>query len=269
MQDKYAADPAAGELPPGTEDIGAPPDDDTAEVEHEGQVYRIPGALKDAFLAKADHARQMQELAEHQQRLARDRQGLAARVEAAQASLSDRARLHLLDQQLANFEAVDWRTMAAEDPQYAEALWEQFQETQEQREQYAYALAHQEEQDRLASARELSDRLAETGRVLSRELEGWSPEVATKLVQYAAAFGVTLDELREAADPRLWKILHRAYMGDELNKQQTAARNAAQTQAVRPAVQVSGSASSPGGVRDELATGEWMRRRNAQALRAS
>jgi hypothetical protein len=106
--------------------------------------------------------------------------------------------------------------------------------------------------------------MAETGRTLQREIEGWSPEVANKLVEYAKAFGVTLEELSQMADPRLWKVLHRAYQADQAGQQEGAAGRVAQAQAVRPAVLVSGAAAGGGGVRDELATKEWMARRNAQ-----
>jgi hypothetical protein len=104
--------------------------------------------------------------------------------------------------------------------------------------------------------------MAETGRQLSREIDGWSPEVAARLVEYAAAFGVTREELAQTADPRLWKLLHRAFQAE------MAGRDAARAQAVevRPAVTVAGRGEAAG-VRDALSTREWMRRRNEQAAR--
>jgi len=79
---------------------------------------------------------------------------------------------------------------------------------------------------------------------------------------------VTIDELREVADHRLWRILHKAYRGDEQSKQQAASEAAEKAQSVRPAVVVAGAAVRGGGVGDDLGTGEWMRRRNAQAASA-
>ncbi len=241
--------------------------DDTDEVEHQGQVYKIPSALKGAFLMQADYTRKTQELADHRRRLDEDRKAHEAHVEAAQGSIADQAQLHLLEQQLEAFEAVDWDTLAQADPQQAQVLWAQFQETREVRDRYAWALTHQAHQGRLQAERAAAEALAETGRVLSQQIEGWSPEIASKLVEYAGAFGVTLDELREIADPRLWIILHRAHSGDQAAQQQTAAKNLAQIQAVRPAVSVSGGAAAGGLVRDEMATGEWMKQRNAQTRR--
>ena len=241
--------------------------DEAEEVEHQGQVYKIPSALKGAFLMQADYTRKTQELAGHRRRLDEDRKAHEAHVEAAQGSIADQAQLHLLEQQLGAFEGVDWDTLAQADPQQAQALWAQFQETQEVRDRYAWALTHQAHQGRLQAERAAAEALAETGRVLSQQIEGWSPEIASKLVEYAGAFGVTLDELREIADPRLWIILHRAHSGDQAAQQQTAAKNLAQTQAVRPAVSVSGGAAAGGLVRDEMATGDWMKQRNAQTRR--
>ena len=106
--------------------------------------------------------------------------------------------------------------------------------------------------------------MAETGRTLQREIEGWSPDVAAKLVEYAQAFGVTLEELHQAADPRVWKILHRAYQADQAGHRDGAAMGAEQVQAIRPAIGVRGGGAAGGGVRDELGTKEWMKRRNDQ-----
>src|SRR5437588_654600 len=68
---------------------------------------------------------------------------------------------------------------------------------------------------RLQAGGEAAERMAQTGQVLQREIDGWSPELAGKLVDYAQGHGVSLDELGAADDPRVWKILHRAWQGDK------------------------------------------------------
>lgn len=253
-------DPADSEL--NDVDGGAP--GEFVEIEHEGQVYKIPAPLKGAFLMNADYTRKTQELAEHRRALEESRRALAERGGLIEASMQDRARLIALSDQLADFEKVDWQAYAAQDPEGAQSLWSAYQTMSQARDRYAYAIQHQEQQAQLIAQRELAEQMQQAGAVLSRQIEGWSPEVANKLVEYASAFGVTIEELREVADPRLWQILHRAYAGDQAQRQQQASKRAEQTQAVRPAVQVSGGASGLGSMRDDLATGEWMRRRNAQ-----
>ena len=242
--------------------------DETEEVEHEGQFYRIPRALSGAFMANADYAQKLQELTEGRRGVDRDRQGLALQAELMQATLADRANLAAIDSQLEDLEGVDWDALGEEDPQTAQVLWAQYQRLAEARERFAWSLTQNEHRALQQAEREMAEQMMQTGQILAAEIDGWSPEVATKLVEYAAAFGVTLDELREVADPRLWKILHRAQLGDEAAKQRETTRQTEQLQAVRPAVQVSGAGASRGGVRDELGTREWMQRRNDQALRA-
>ena len=242
-------------------------DDEMDEVAHQGQVYQIPKALKGAFLMQADYTRKTQELAEHRRAVEADRQGVAEHAERVQATIADRAQIHLLDQQLAGFEDADWAAMGEADPQQARALWAQFQETRQLRDRYAWALTHHEHRDRLNAEREAAAQLTHTGQVLSQKIEGWSPQVAAKLVDYAGAFGVSLEELRQIADPRLWMILHRAHAGDQAARQQTTAQNVARVEAVRPAISVAGGGAPSGAMRDEMATGDWMKRRNDQMRR--
>lgn len=238
------------------------------EIEHEGQTYQIPAALKGAFLMQGDYTRKTQELAQHRRGLEAERKAFAHQAETAHANIADRAQLHLLEQQLAGLQEVDWDAFAQQDPQQAQALWAQYQQASELHDRYAWKMAHHAHQGQLEVEREAAAQLTHTGQVLAQKIEGWSPEIASKLVEYAGAFGVTLDELREIADPRLWLILHRAHQGDQNAKQQTANRQMEQTLAVRPAVSVSGAAAPSGGMVDEMATKDWMARRNAQTRRA-
>ena len=243
------------------------PGDDGFEVEVDGQTHVLPGALKGAFLRQADYTRKTQELAAQRRALEAERAAVAAHLEAAHGSLSDRAHLAALDRQLAAFDEVDWHALGQADPAHAEALWAQCQHTAAVRGHYATQVAHRAREDRLRAAQEAQARMAEAGRILQREIEGWSPDVAAKLVDYARTHGVTLDELAAADDPRVWKILHRAWRADQAGQRDEAAKAAEQAQAVRPAVLVSGAAAGGGGVRDELATKEWMKRRNEAVRR--
>ena len=259
-------DLARAEQPTGGE-AGEPQDDDAFELELDGQVHTLPGALKNAFLRQADYTRKTQELAEHRRAAEGERQALARDRRADEGASGDRAHLAALDSQIQHFAEADWEAIAQADPARAQALWAGFQQTRALREQYAYALSHHEARSQLQAAREAAERMTETGRVLQQEIEGWSPEVAGKLVEYAKAFGVTLEELSQMADPRLWKLLHKGYQADQASQQAGAADRTAAAQAVRPAVMVSGATPGGGGVRDELATKDWMARRNAQMAR--
>ena len=245
----------------------ATPADDMEEIEHDGQVYRIPKPLKGAFLMNADYTRKTQELAEHKRRLQGERAEFDRRRESLRARVADEARLEALVEDIAELESLDWEGLAAEDPATAEALWARYQQLGDFHERFAAALAERDEGERLEAEREMAAAFEAAGQELARDIQGWSPDVATKLVEFAQAFGVTIDELRQTADPRLWKLLHRAQQGEAAIRQQEAGKRAAEAASVRPAVQVIGAAGVGAGVRDELTAAEWMQRRNAQTGR--
>ncbi|MBJ7413337.1 MAG: hypothetical protein JHD15_23685 [Phenylobacterium sp.] len=247
--------------PDGDLAVGGEPE--TIEVELDGAVYTVPAALKGAILRQADYTRKTQELAEHRRALEAEREAFGQEASAFRGASRDRIRLAALDDQLAEFEGVDWEAYSAEAPEAAQDLWGRFQAMAEAREQLAYAVAHADERDQLRAARAAAEEMAATGARLREEIDGWSPEVAAKLVEYGQAFGVTLEELAQMADPRLWKLLHKAWRADQAGEAQAGA----QALAVRPAVTVSGGGAGGGGLRDELGAKEWMRRRNDQMAR--
>lgn len=234
------------------------------ELELDGEVHSLPASLKGAFLRQADYTRKTQELAEHRRAVEAERQALAEERQAHRGAHGDRATLHALEAQLEAFEEVDWDALGQEDPRRARELWASYQHTAELRDEFAYALSHREARDELDAAREAAEAMAQTGARLREEIEGWSPEVAAKLVEYGQAFGVTLEEFAQMADPRLWKLLHKAWRADQASGGEAGG---AATSTLRPAVTLGGGGSGGGGTRDDLATREWMRRRNEQMAR--
>ena len=230
------------------------------EVEHQGQVYRVPSALKDLVEAGVNHAHGTAQLAQH-------RADLEAHAERVGATLADRAQLHMLDQQISGFEEVDWPGLGAANPEQARVLWGHYQQARQLRDHYAEALTHADHQAQIEADRQAAAEWLKTGQELQRTIEGWSPQVAAKLVDYAGSFGVTLDELRDIADPRLWRILHRAHAGDEARAAQTKAAEVEKLAALRPAARVSGGGAGPGGVADDMPVRDWITRRNAQTRR--
>ncbi|MBS0359828.1 MAG: hypothetical protein JSR98_00500 [Proteobacteria bacterium] len=238
--------------------------DATFEIEHGGQVYALPAALKGGFLRQADYTRKTQELAAHRRALLAERAAVAHHAEAVASAGHDRIQLAALDHQLQGMANVDWQAFAAQDPQAAQSLWSRAQAMGQARAGLAQAVAQRAERDRLHAARQKAHGMAVTGQALAREIEGWSPELAARLVDYARGHGVTLEELGAADDPRVWKIIHCAYQGDCAKQKDDAAAATAKAQTVRPAIVVSGGAATGGGVRDDLATKEWMKRRNEQ-----
>jgi hypothetical protein len=250
-----AAEPEAEDAPAEEEDRSG-----WGEIEIDGEVYLTPPALKSAFLRQADYTRKTQELAEQRRRMEAER-------EAAGAHVAARARLHLLDEQARALEGLDWPALEAADPERARALAERRRTLAETRERAAFDLARREHETRLAREAEEAEAVMATGRALAREIEGWSPALAADLADYARSFGVEADELRQINDARLWRILHRAHLGETLARRLAEADRKATRPAVRPAADPGRPGGGAPGLDDRMETAEWMRRRNAAGLR--
>ena len=230
-------------------------DGTTHDLEHEGQIYQIPAQLKGAFMAHKHYQAKSQALADHK-----------IALEAAHVHRQDLATLAQVDAELGQLQSVDWEAFMADDPEAAQAAMQHAQDLAARRQGFAAHLNDKMTQAEYDAHRVMGERLAAAGEVLSREIAGWSPQLAARLVEYAGEFGVTPDELREVADPRLWTILHRAHAGDYAARTAAAGQVVQKAQMVRPAVQIAGAAAPVDGLRDDMPIAEWMRRRNAQAL---
>ena len=242
------------------EDAEAEDRADWSEIEVDGQVWLAPPALKSAFLRQADYTRKTQELAER-------RREAQAEHEAAGAHIAGRARLHLLDEQAQALDGLDWPALEAADPGRARALRERRLGLAETRERLAFDLARKEHETRMANEAAEAEAVLATGRALSEQIEGWSPALAAQLADFARNFGVEADELRQINDPRLWRILHRAHLGETLARRLAEADRQAARPLVRPAADPGRPGSGVPGLDDRMETGEWMRRRNAAGLR--
>lgn len=281
MSETEATNPEGADLEEVAEGTAAPGDDQTElnadtegddgateeeleEIEREGKKYRIPKALAPELMMQADYTRKTQEVAATRAELEARATAIAQQAEAVAALREDYGKLHGLKSQVEAYSKVDWAALNAEDPANAQAHWMQYQTLKD-----AYQSAEQDVSKKEASRlqeqqQEAAKRMEEAGRVLSREIPGWSPELANKLVETATSkYGVTIEELREISDPRLWKMLHDAHFGVEQRTKQKTAQTITKQAAVTPAVQTRGGSFSGAGLHDNLPTAEWVRRRNA------
>jgi hypothetical protein len=244
--------------------------DDTEEIEHDGQLYRVPKALKSAFLMHADYTRKTQDVAEQRRALAERDQSLQRQAQVHYEHLADVGRVIAQNEALAPFEQIDWQGLRISHPQQAQALWSQYAQLRMGRDtaitQLQTKLAHWQQAD----AADTAARVAESRSVLSRDIKEWSPELYGKLKEFGVReFGFTPHEVASAIDPRLIKMLYRAMIGDQLMKRTSAAARVAEQDGIKPLPQVGNSASATrwnpaNKASDSASTAEWMKRRNEQ-----
>src|SRR5712671_4095938 len=82
---------------------------DTVEVEYDGKTYQLPPELKDALLRQADYTRKTQEVAQNRKALEAEKAAHDGRSQGMRAHILDAARVMALNDQLTQFDRVDWR----------------------------------------------------------------------------------------------------------------------------------------------------------------
>ena len=249
----------------GTESDGAEtPDDESEEVEHEGRKYVIPKALKSALMMQADYTRKTQEVAETRRALEAQQAQIQQQAQTQREYLQDAAKIVALNEQIQQFDQVDWNTLNEQDPVKAQQLWINYSRLKDARNDALGQLQQKEQQRALQAQQEAAKRLEESNAALSREIKGWGPELAGKLRDFAVGkLGFTAQEMGQVTDARIVKLLHRAYLGDQLVSKQVAGATQKPTQVVKPVRTVGGNAPAgkdPG----RMSTDEWMRHRNEQ-----
>ncbi|RVI91820.1 hypothetical protein [Sinorhizobium meliloti] len=258
-----------GEQPEGEEGEPSadepPAEPEFAEIEINGKTYQVPAEIKDGYLMQADYTRKTQEVAE----MRRSMEAKAAEIEQAfnmsQEVVEARATLLNIDNELSQFQNVNWEQYENEDPMGAMSAWRRVQQLKEARSQIAGNLDQVQSQRNAAMEQETANRLRETREFAETKIPGWSPDVDAKVTDFAVKeLGLTLDTLKSAYTPQVYKTLHLAWLGHQsLQKQQAAPKPS--TPPVQPLRTVSAKANASV-TKDpaEMSMDEYVAFRNAQ-----
>ncbi len=244
-----------GEPVEGDQQPVAPED---AEIEYEGEKFKVPAKLKDAFLMRADYTKKTQEVAEA-------RRAVEQQAESSRALIQEHAKAFALSEQVKAYENVDWATLESEDPVRAATAWRQFTQLKDQRDEAVRGVMQKEQERTLSEQRETAKQVEEGRAVLARDIPDWSPEYAGKLVNHAVSkFGFTPQEVGAITDPRMIKVLNAAFKNAEAGKTQAKVQNIKTAQAVTPAPEVRPSGTvarkTTDASGDKLSMDEWAKR---------
>lgn len=280
--ESYSDDDTSEAETEGAED--GQPEDELEEVEWDGEKYRIPKALKPGLLMQADYTRKTQELAEQRRTVEQHFTSLTQQAELQQQTLEHRVALRNVEQTLQQLQSIDFSQYDQSDPQVAAWVAQQSMRVvqySQAKAELESAIAKTETDFQQLSERSRANAIAQADQVLSREIEGWSPQLVRDLAGYAAEnFGITPQELQDSvinpdgtADTRTFKVLARLHKAETelaaLKAQTTKAQQAAKQAAVTPAKAVGQRAGGyKPGLNDDLPVEEWVRRRNAQRAKA-
>ncbi|MTJ81741.1 MAG: hypothetical protein F8N37_12085 [Telmatospirillum sp.] len=245
------------------------PEDDTEEVDYEGSKYRVPKALKDAFLRQSDYTQKTQAVAAQRKALEPQQAEIAERAKADDAHLDRMATIKLLDHQLGGMPQTpqQWAQLEQQDPARAASLFRQMQQIQGVRADLARQ-AQQYQQDRAAEQqRETAKAAQDAVRVLKEKIPDFGEQTLRDVEKFAVeAFGVTPEQVRGVVDPMVWLLGYRLMKAEAAVKGQIAAATAKPASEVKPVPQVSKGtgAKSTTDLADSDSDEVWLEKRNAQ-----
>lgn len=220
--------------------------------------------VKDGFLRQADYTRKTQALSAERQAVQAERQVLQ---QATQAEVETLAQVTAINQQLAQYDNIDWDAWHDADPFEAAKAEGRYHRLIQTRNMAAGHLG-QLQQQRFSIAKQETDKRVEQARVAlqaDKDIGGWTDQKAAEVLTGGIReYGFDRSEIEELSDARMVKVLHDGLKWRAHQESQRAANKNLQAQTAQPAAKVGATTPPPGKLDDRLGTEEWVRRRNAQ-----
>lgn len=241
-----------------------PAESDDEEIDYEGEKYKVPKKLKDAFLRQADYTVKTQTIAEERRAFEAAQQEFVQRQQFQSQHIERIAEVKAIDHRLEQFSKLDWNALTDADPVQAMKLDREMRALQQQRGQHVAAITQAQEQAAAQTSQATARSLAEAHATLTREITGYgTPEVMKALKATAKEIGFRDEELANVNDPRAVKLLYEASQYRKL----MAKAKTAEKPDVKPITRIAGATAtaekSPSAMTDaEFA--KWRQRQIAQ-----
>ena len=189
------------------------------EIEYEGKQYKLPPELKSALLRQSDYTKKTQEIAEQRRAIESQRQEIENHVKLQQATFQEATKVAAMDEQIAQFNQVDWANLSQQDPVKAQELFFQFSQLKDQRNAAVTQINAKMQKKAFEDQQSFAKRLEESEAVLRREIPNWSPAVEKQLYDTGVQMGFSDHELKMiAAEPRIVKLIYAQHRLNQLEK---------------------------------------------------
>lgn len=212
----------------GGEDSAGSAESDLFELNFDGEAFRVPSKLKDAFMRQEDYTRKTQELAdqrrsvEHSRELAQTKQ-----LEAvfADSVASETKELAIIDAYLQQATKVDWAQMSTEQILRHKVEVDAIKERRDSLKSDIDAKRSRFSDEVNAKLKELRGKSRE---LVSKKINGFSEETEATLRKYAVAEGLSELEVDNVLlDPRSAQLIWKAMQFDQVKAGTTKAAEAA------------------------------------------
>jgi len=206
--DEYESEGDSGDEP-GAEDEQ---DDGNEDLEFNSRSYRVPKDVAEAVKSmQKDYTQKTMSLAEQ-------RKTHEAQVRFQQEFQQDVGKVYALNDQLEEFNRVDWNKLTDDDPVLWQKLMNQRQNLEMQRQQLVAELSHKQQEATLRRQQEIAKLAEASESELKRDIRDWTPQKALEIKEFAKSkFGFSEAELEDVkADARIWKLFNLAYQGSKI-----------------------------------------------------
>jgi hypothetical protein len=193
--------------------------------------------LKAGYMMQADYTRKTQELSDHRNKLDEERQYFERLKSEQEAYIQHYTVIEALSAKIKALDKLDWGKLKDEDHMEYIKLKDEYRDYVDARNNAYLALEHAKAQTSNEYQQNVAKVLIEGQKILSRDIPGWGKELQEKLIGFGASHGFERDELLSVYDPRQVKILHKAYLYDQLQSKKVEIPSKAKTappKVVRP-----------------------------------
>lgn len=207
------------------------------EIEYEGSKYKVAPQLKEAFLRQQDYTKKTQEASELRKNAESMLQQASQVLELQKSMAPKMGQLASLDEQISQYEKVDWNTLTAQDATRAQQLFIAFQTAKDARGKLVGELNQLHTQQIESAKKAHAAKLEEGRKVLARDIKGWNEELGKKiLTSTAEAYGAPSEILESISEPWAVRALNDAMQWRNLQASKPAIEKKApaQTKTIKP-----------------------------------
>jgi len=138
--------------------------------------------------------------------------------------IEDVAKITALDQQLAQYQDVDWQKLSDSDFVEAQKLFFQYNQLQQER-SGAVSQFESKRQEALTKQQQLVAEQVRKGKEqLAKEIPNWSQQTTQEVISTGKEYGFTDAELNSIIDPRHVKVLHDAMQWRKLKSKDSVTK---------------------------------------------
>jgi len=185
------------------------------KLTHNGEEIEVDIAeAKNLAQQGYDYTQKTQKLADERKQVEAQAQALKAQetnlqqqAQMQQAYIKDIGKVEALNEQIAQYDALDWQALSDTDPVQVQKLWIQKQQLEAKRTQAVNEI--QQKHQQLQQQRKLQEdsRLAEAQVELLKAFPNWNADMAKELHAAGKNYGFSEQELSNVTDPRTVRLL--------------------------------------------------------------